>query len=598
MVVTSLSIYKISRDRHFQITSSEKLRPGQIIQGKINKIYLNNNAQIQVNNKVMIAQLEAPLAVGERYYFQVESTSDAQIQLRVLSQELKSNSLANIQDLMSHIGIRPTKLIAEFLHSLINEQIPFEKKQLRFSIEMLHQVKDKEVAQQILKYMISESLPMSHSTFHAFYTLRTKQLSLYLNDLIQQISATPNRTYLEHQLLNRMNSIIGNTTDQTQTFIEQINYEIKENSQQIFNLFRLAGIIDVESYSLWEAEWEKFFHSNAVNKNYSHNHLPFQIDFEETMNVFQAIKSSQNELKQSARVSLNRWVQIINDMSNQRGLLTDDEFTLFKEELNQKLSPFFIKFNTSSPFQHIEHNRSQLVTALNVLQMLSSDQTYDQIENLLTQFQSPELNAKSIFLSHLNRTLLLAGLSKENLIASDQFNQAESSVKSLLLQYIQQNESSTTERAQQLLHVINGLQLQSIQETDHFIYASLQLPGERLQLNKDLQLDFESKKTKEGKINPDYCRIIFYLDLNSIKETIIDMHIQNRYVTITVFNDEKKLINYCTLLQPKLKKGLKELKYELSSISVKPISDVNPRTQKEKTIQQSPNVYEGIDYRI
>src|SRR5699024_10101587 len=120
------------------------------------------------------------------------------------------------------------------------------------------------------------------------------------------------------------------------------------------------------------------------------------------------------------------------------------------------------------------------------------------------------------------------------IMANATFNQSFPSIKSMLIQYIQQNNASNNEQAQQLLHIMNGLQLQSIHETNSFIYASLQIPGEKLHLNNDLQLEFESKKTEDGKINPDYCRILFYLELTNLDETIIDMHIQNRYISITV----------------------------------------------------------------
>lgn len=44
----------------------------------------------------------------------------------------------------------------------------------------------------------------------------------------------------------------------------------------------------------------------------------------------------------------------------------------------------------------------------------------------------------------------------------------------------------------------------------NFIQASMQIPGGKLATNNDLYIEFESKKTEEGQINPDYCRILFY----------------------------------------------------------------------------------------
>ena len=46
---------------------------------------------------------------------------------------------------------------------------------------------------------------------------------------------------------------------------------------------------------------------------------------------------------------------------------------------------------------------------------------------------------------------------------------------------------------------------------------------------------------EDGKIDPDFARILFYLDLESINKTVIDMQVQNRVVTVTVFNEDDTL---------------------------------------------------------
>src|SRR5699024_12488183 len=106
---------------------------------------------------------------------------------------------------------------------------------------------------------------------------------------------------------------------------------------------------------------------------------------------------------------------------------------------------------------------------------------------------------------------------------------------------IQQHDGVNQERAQQLLHFINGLQLKSVNETSNFIQASLQIPGEKLALNSDLHLDIEGEKTENGMVNPNHCRILFYLDLKNLKETIIDINIQKGKVDVTIFIDKKNL---------------------------------------------------------
>lgn len=60
-----MDIHKIT-DRLMNISSAEQtFKTGQIMKGKILKIYPNNKAQIKLASQNMIAQLELPLVVGE-----------------------------------------------------------------------------------------------------------------------------------------------------------------------------------------------------------------------------------------------------------------------------------------------------------------------------------------------------------------------------------------------------------------------------------------------------------------------------------------------------------------------------------------------------
>lgn len=197
--------------------------------------------------------------------------------------------------------------------------------------------------------------------------------------------------------------------------------------------------------------------------------------------------------------------------------------------------------------------------------------------------------------------LAMQSLTDENVLKQEPTLKDSMSLKSMLIQMISHPEGVSTERAQQLLHFINGLQLQSVNETGNFIQASLQLPGEKLSLNSDLYLDFESKKTEDGKINADFCRIMFYLDLNNLKETVIDMNIQKRLISVTIYNDQQKMPEEFKMLQPMLKKGLAEHNYQLSRVSIKPLNNVDKATFHQKQMTRTPidsKSYEGIDFQV
>src|SRR5690625_6214365 len=100
-MINIMSIYHVAR----QLTTTAKqrephvLRPGQIVQGKILKLYPYNKAQIQLGSQKMTAQLEAPLTTGRQYHFQVQSMDDA-IRLKVLVEQIPNNFQENFKNLI------------------------------------------------------------------------------------------------------------------------------------------------------------------------------------------------------------------------------------------------------------------------------------------------------------------------------------------------------------------------------------------------------------------------------------------------------------------------------------------------------------------
>lgn len=594
-----MSIYKILRDRHFQISNSEILRPGQIINGKILKIFPNNNAQIQLGNQVMIAQIEASLAEGKHYYFHVESTDD-QIHLKVINQKKNGSEQVSIRELMNYLGLNINKSTTNLLQSLMDEKIPFEPQQMKNAHEILGSTRNKNIAQNILKYMISEKLPVSNSIFQAFYAIHTKQFSdqlhTFLSDLNEQSKITP----LEKQLMNRISAMIGQSIDMRQTFIDQIIYETLNNDQQLFNLLQATGVIGQTSFSQWKSEWVQFIENQSPTVNYYHEPMPFHLNVEKLLDALFTLNANKSELKQTSELLLSKWSNVITHALAAQHTLSDIEFTRFKQEINQHLSPMIANIETYTFSRNFQNTKSQIEHILNILSILANDQSYSAIEGILLQVNPDDLSSLSVkdqFINHLKKTLFFTGLSNENLIMNDQFNQASSSIKSMLIQLMSQTDQSITDRAQPFIHFMNGLQLKSVHEVNNFIYASIQIPGEPFGLKSDVQLDFESKRDEDGMINPDYCRIMFYLDLKNLKETVIDMHIQNRFVSITIFNDETKIKDQCAILQPLLKKGLEGYQYELTSVSVKPFNQKSTLT-KSTFVENNQMSYEGIDYRV
>ena len=92
---------------------------------------------------------------------------------------------------------------------------------------------------------------------------------------------------------------------------------------------------------------------------------------------------------------------------------------------------------------------------------------------------------------------------------------------------------------------------------------------------------------ENGKIDPDFARILFYLDLHSLEKTIIDMQVQNRIVTVTVFNADPALQTLGNMMGDKLKQGLESTGYKLSGVFFKNFKE--EQVNKRPITQKSPD---------
>ncbi|PID02769.1 hypothetical protein CSV67_07120 [Sporosarcina sp. P2] len=124
----------------------------------------------------------------------------------------------------------------------------------------------------------------------------------------------------------------------------------------------------------------------------------------------------------------------------------------------------------------------------------------------------------------------------------------------------------------------------------------MQLPLEMFGKKIDATLQWNSRMKENGKIDPDFARILFYLELESLSTTLVDMNVQDKVVNLTIFNDMPSLKVVATDFQDQLKEGLEGVGYKLSGITFKPF------TEKQQEVKLSASTFQsdegGVDFKI
>jgi hypothetical protein len=156
------------------------------------------------------------------------------------------------------------------------------------------------------------------------------------------------------------------------------------------------------------------------------------------------------------------------------------------------------------------------------------------------------------------------------------------------------------EQIDQLIHRLNGQSL-LYQDNGPTHQIITQIPLFMHNPQTDLTIQWSGKKQVDGTIDPAFCRIIFYLQLPRLNETMIDVQIQNRVMNITIRNNSKALGKLVTLYSNELKEHLSNMDYHVTSVKVMPyeMKDQFQRNSiKQVNIQTPLSSYIGVDIKI
>ncbi|GEM_PF-1618291 len=619
-VTTTDSLSKLT------LSNEQKLCPGQIIQGKILKLFPENKAEILLGGERLIASLEVGLQVGSKYHFQVQAAPDF-LQLKVLGEKLQGRGEVDTAQLLNQLGLKQSKPNLTLLTTFIRLKIPFDKQQLTQAVSLLKEEKSKSAAIKILTDMIAQKLPIKNSTFQALSLKNNTTLSEQFQSVIQQMqrksisetatmateksSSIPQNNAMktvEDKLISNIRAFIDKPMIFKTAFVQEVLGRQLIHSKAIFQTLQGLGITNLHTdFTKWVSEWTAFSQKESVPatqlqaKQQPVVALPLQLDEEEMIQVLTNIKDQRPAFNEAIRTFLTQWDQQLNLQQLMKTNMTTADFNRMISAFQKEIRPFFQGAELPMAKQ-LTNTPESLGAFYSAIKALANGEGLSRLIQILQKAANDEvfmdLDPKQQFLQLQKQTVNTLGINYENqlLTDSDPLKQTET-IKGMLLQLIADPNQTSQEANTKLLHLINGVQLQSVNETPTMIQASLQIPAKRLGLVKDLELEFEGKKNKNGEVNPDYCRILFYLELGNLKETIIDLNVQQRMVSITIFNNHEAIKAAAALFKNQLEINLESMNYKLSALHYKKIAGKENEREGLEISFSDPN-QEGIDYRI
>ncbi|WP_079508413.1 hypothetical protein [Mesobacillus jeotgali] len=603
-----------------QQTKAAEFRPGQIINGKIVKLYPDQVAQVQIGNQIMVAQLEVPLSANERYWFQVQS-GEGKVHLKVISAsgEDKGQS-GNLTKILAEFSMQPTKENLELIRFFIKEQLPVNIDLLKQASEWLKTADSLSAGQDAIKMMLTRGIPVTRSSFDALSTITKEQSLVLLMEQLGKALESVNQTDTGASLRRLLNEMLpSNRSLTSETALNHlVSAWLKDNgkeSQAALDLLKRFGAVPSKNE---ESNVLQQMLSKLQSLETAQEDLPAGLRFVKSVITLlengeipaarQLLTGSTND----KTVAVNRILdslRLLVDQTNgkegdlQKGLqafkgllsLTNDGRTLpllLRGEADWKQAG--VKLLEAA-------SRQQSIPLTGVQAQLLTEAIVKTEPTLV-----PGENGTSLLTDSRIKSFLSAlGLSYEQQL-SEAMKAGESgrlqvpdTLKSLLLRLLNENPPPVVrEAAEPLLNKLTGFQLLS-QEAGPIQQLVVQVPFILGGNARDLTMQWSGKRTEDGKIDADYCRVLFYLKLQNLDDTIVDMQVQNRVMSLQIFNDHPFLKKMAEQMTPILKKKLSELDYKLSSVHFHTPGESkavwNQRSLSELYGQKE---YSGVDIKI
>lgn len=591
-------------------SSTESLQPrklylnkGQIFQGYIMKFFPNNLATLQIGNMNVSARLEAPLSAGQSYWFEVIQGNGIP-RLRVLDDNVirdqqptrsEGRSTITVQQLLSQMGLALNKTNELLMRHLMAEQLPFSKDMIQQGGQLLNQVNHvNREGVQILHTLIERNLPLTADTFFAIKALNQSNTSLtnQMNGLLDELQNGVKQNPTLQSFVNGIRSVLNEAN-------------IHSSKQPILQL--LTNLATNQPGELSQGSIQLLQRMGILPQNVTESQVYEQFKV--------AILNPKN-----AETVRSLWPFLQNSGTGGLRLESLDSKTMYQlfmsrleipggndgvGRMNQLLSLFQQNANADETTRQL----SQIKNEFNQLNQNERTALEQLIRNSVDNERLPNEQRSSIG-TQIARIISAIGYQQERELMQffqgqnvEQLGANGEKLKNLLLHLNQMDISSSLKtKVESLLYRVTGQQLLASDQVGPLQHVAVQIPLQLGSFMSELTIQWEGKKKSNGEIDGDHCRILFYLELESLKETIVDVQIQKRIMSIQIFNEQDRPTTLIDMLFPLLKEKLADFSYQLTSLKWKKIEEASKLAKAKENVPihsyQQQGQYQGVDFRV
>ena len=611
-----------SQVQSLQPTQPLTLKQGQVFHGTIKQLFPDQMAEVQVGNQKLIAKLEVPLKAGDAHFFQVANTT-GQTELKVVSGPMTgaASQMEQMNKLLDSMNVPKTTEAKQVMAHFMKEQLPISKEQLIQAESWMKNLPEgvtKQNALASMQRMVELKMPFTNEVFQALVQGgKTDGMQTSLQTLAQALTQAGGNEALKTSIMQQLQTIAkplqadvaGNLLAKTVEALQQPSTApaVKE---QLLQLLKDAGAVQKQAtLTNWQTP-----QTTPAAANHSAGQLIQQLmagKAEQAPQLAQQVKAFIQQDSALSNAQKGQLLQLVERFTQLPATAQTNQS--FAQQLQQQFTQAYSQATQQDSFTQNAAGLTAKDQLLSLLQPGATPQVFHQLAQQAQQSNQPviqalatqadahiqnNLDSKAIEQS-IKTVLKGLGVSYEAALASKGGNVQElaNQLKPQLLSLIQdaQTPVAMREAADNVMARLNGMQLLS-SENGHQHQIVMQVPLDFFGKKMDATLQWNGRMKEDGKIDASFARILFYLDMESIEKTVVDMQVQNRVVTINVFNDNPQLELLAQPLKNSLKIGLQDKEYQLSGIFIKKFE----KNDEKKIILQSSQTddQQGVDIRI
>lgn len=616
----NMSFQAVGGNQAVQTPQPLALRQGQVFHGTIKQLFPDQMAEVQIGGQKMIAKLEAPLKAGDAHFFQVTGTAP-QTELKVVTGPMgpQMSQSQQMNQLLETMNLQKTADMQKVMSHFVKEQMPIAKEQLIQAEAWLKNLSNPEKQQALtaLTKMVELKMPFTQEVFSA---LMNGQKTAGMTSALQQVTTLlQNDTSLPADLRQSLLTQIGQlakpfSTETGGVVLAKLVQTLQNPTASIADKLQALQMLKQTGAVASNATVQNFTANQASQTANSAGALVGQV-MQATPATADAVVTQVKQWVANQPSLTSTQQQQITQLAERLTQLPITQQTLqsFGKELQNQLLRAFSANTEQQIFGQDQGAKEQLLTLLRpnlapaqqqqLFQQLAEQLAKPQVpamQNLLTTAEAQvaaAVDGKAIAhaMQHVMKGL---GISYEAMLsqkAADTQSIAQM-VKPQLQAMLEQTVSPEMRQAGEILMSrMNGMQLLS-GENGPQQQITMQVPIEFFGKRTDATLQWSGRMKEDGKIDAAFARVLFYLQMDSLQETMIDMQVQNRVVTVNLFNDNPQLKMLAIPFQAALKEGLAKKDYQLSAVIVKTFEE--QAVPKKRVLKQSMTPSTGVDYFV